>query len=347
MMRFVAFVVVLLITAGLAVAQQQQQNPAGAPAADQGPKPKAEFATKVKDFGAVPKGQKLQAVFEVKNLGEVPLEIVGVRPTCGCTVANFDRTVPPGGTGKVQAEVDTRDFAGPIAKAVLVFTNDKENAQVNLIIKADVRTYLEVLPRPLVRFNVLQGEAAAEKLTVVSAEGSAFKMLSAESDGPYQVAFRELPEKERLADRAGSQWEVTITVPATAAEGMINHKVVLKTDSPKAPEVTINLTGVVRPIVQIVPAEVNFGTVPADAPVGRNVILINNRQGNELQLTKVEVDTTDFKAEVVPLQAGQRFQIAVSMPAGLSKGAHKATLRIATNDPSRKLIEVPVQAVVQ
>lgn len=345
MKRFVAIIAVLLVAAGLALAQQQP--PTAAPADDQGPKAKAEITTKVKDFGTVAKGQKLLASFEVKNLGTAPLEIVGVRPTCGCTVASFDRTIAPGGSGKIQAEVDTRDFAGPIAKAVLVFTNDKQNAQINLIIKADVRSYLDVLPRPLVRFNVLQGEATSEKLTVVAADGAAFKVLSSESDGTYEVAFRELPEKERLADHAGSQWEVTITVPATAVEGMINHKVVLKTDAAKAPEVTINLTGVVRPIVQVVPAEINFGTVPSDAPVGRNVILVNNRQGAELQLTKVEVDSPDFKTEVVPLQAGQRFQVAVSMPAGLAKGTHKATLRIATNDPSRKLVEVPIQAVVQ
>jgi len=96
-----------------------------------------------------------------------------------------------------------------------------------------------------------------------------------------------------------------------------------------------------------VPAEVNFGTIPSDAPVGRNVILINNRSGAELQLTKVEVDDQAFATEVIPLQAGQRYQVAVSLPVGVAKGTHKATLKITTNDPSRGLIQVPILAIVQ
>jgi len=81
--------------------------------------------------------------------------------------------------------------------------------------------------------------------------------------------------------------------------------------------------------------------------VGHNVLVINNRQGSELQLTEVKVDNPNFTTEVIPLQAGQRYQVAVSMKAGTPKGTQKATVTIATSDPVRKLIDVPVQALVQ
>ena len=339
-------------------ANNPQGNPQAAPPppakpavakAPEGPQPAMEIAEKIKDFGTVPKGEKLRATFEVKNNGKAPLEISQVRPTCGCTVANFDRTVAPGATGKVVAEVDTSGFSGPISKVVLVFCNDPATPQVNLVIKADVRSFIEVLPRPLIIFrSVLQGEAATEKVSLVSADGSDFKVESvAASGGPYKLAYRELPEKERVADRKGSQYELTVTVPADAPEGMLNHKIIIKTTSQKAPEVSINVTGAVRPVVQVIPAEVNFGTVDGTALVGRNVLVINNRQGTELQLTDVKVDNANFTTEVTPLQAGQRFQVAVSMKAGVAKGAQKATVKITTNDPLRKALEIPVQAVVQ
>jgi hypothetical protein len=156
-----------------------------------------------------------------------------------------------------------------------------------------------------------------------------------------------LGEKERIADRKGSQWELSVTVPADAPEGMLNQKIVVKTTAAKAPEVTINVTGAVRPVVQVIPAEVNFGTVAGDALVGHNVLVINNRQGAQLQLSDVSVDNPNFTAEVIPLQAGQRYQVAVSMKAGVAKGEQKGTLKIATSDPIRKLIEVPVLATVQ
>jgi hypothetical protein len=304
---------------------------------------------KIKDFGTVPKGDKIRATFDVRNTGKAPLEITQVRPTCGCTVASFDRTIPPGGTGKIAAEVDTTGFSGPISKAVLVFSNDPATPQVNLVIKADVRAFIEVLPRPLIIFrNVLQGEPASERLVLLSADGSDFKVESAEaSGGTYQLAYKELGEKERIPDRKGSQWELTVTVPANAPEGMLNQKIVVKTTAAKAPEVTINVTGAVRPVVQVIPPQVNFGTVAGDALVGQNFLVVNNRQGVELQLSEVKVDNPNFATEVIPLQAGQRYQVAVSMKAGVPKGAQKATVKISTSDPLRKLIEVPIQAVVQ
>jgi hypothetical protein len=350
MMRQLIAPAVLLVVSAVVAAQgtpqQTAAKPGGAAQAQQPANaqttPKIDIANKIQDFGTVPKGEKITAVFEVKNSGTAPLEITQVRPTCGCTVADYDRTIQPGGTGKIEARVDTTAFSGPISKAVLVYSSDPTTPQVNLVIKADVRSYIEVRPRPILRFNALQGEPATDKVTLVSADGSAFKVTGVDTGGgPYQVSYHELTGDDRLPNEKGSQWEVEVTIPANAKEGMINQKIELKTTSPKAAAVPLTLTGIVRPIIQVIPAEVNFGTVPGDAPVGRNLLVLSNRQGAQLEIKSAEVDSPDFKTELVPLEAGQRFQIAVSIPAGLSKGEHK------TNDPTRGSIEVPVQAIVR
>ena len=339
---------VLAATAAFAQPQAATAKPAAAKVAE-APQPAIDIVNKIQDFGTVPKGELIKATFEVRNTGKAPLEISQVRPTCGCTVASFDRSIAPGATGKITADVDTAGFTGPISKAVLVFSNDPAVPQVNLVIKADVRAFVEVLPRPLVIFtNVMQGEAATQKLVLASADGSDFKIESATATGgPYQLSYRELPAKERIPDRKGSQWELTVTVPANAPEGMLNQKIIVKTTSPKAPEVTINVTGAVRPVVQVIPGQIDFGTVAGDALIGHNVLIINNRQGAELTLSDVKVDNPNFTTEVIPLQAGQRFQVAVSMKAGVPKGPQAATLTITTNDPLRKSIEIPIKAVVQ
>jgi Protein of unknown function (DUF1573) len=340
-----------LVVPAWSLAQQAAQQPQAAAAQrTPGPAPVIDIAEKIKDFGVVPKGEKLKAVFEVKNTGNAPLEITQVRPTCGCTVADKPtQPIPPGGTGKVVAEVDTKDFSGPISKAVLVFSNDPANPNINLVIKAEVRSFIDVLPRPQVFFRgVLQGEEAKEKLKLVSSDGSDFKILSVDNGGgPFVTSFRELPEADRVADRKGQQWEVTIGVPASAAEGLLNYKVAVKTSSPKAPEVTINVSGAIRPIIQVIPAEVNFGKVGNDTLIGHNILLINNRPSFELKLGDLKIDDPEITTDVITLQPGQRYQVAISLKAGATKGEHKTVLRIGTNDALRKLIEVPVQATVQ
>lgn len=319
------------------------QVPAGSEA-----KPVAAFPEKLKDFGVVTKGEKISAVFEVRNTGNAPLEITQVRPTCGCTVANYDRTVPPGGTGKIVAEVDTTDFTGPISKAVLVYTNDPANPATTIVIKADVQAFIDVVPRSFVRFNVLQGETAEEKVVLVPSQPVDFKVLSVDTGSlPISASFRKLAGAELIQGRNQPQWEITFSVPANAQEGAINQKVTVKTTAEKSPTVTINIAGVVRPIVQVLPATVDLGTVPKDAPVGRTVLLINNRQNHELEIASAKVASDLFTTEVTPIQPGQRYQLAVTLKAGAPSGNHKTTLVVETNDPTRSRIEVPVQVTVQ
>ena len=70
-----------------------------APAETHGPK--AVPVEAVVDAGTVAKGEKIKTTFEIKNEGDQTLEITDVRPSCGCTIATYDKTVAPGKVGKV------------------------------------------------------------------------------------------------------------------------------------------------------------------------------------------------------------------------------------------------------
>ncbi|MDL2226956.1 DUF1573 domain-containing protein, partial [Deltaproteobacteria bacterium OttesenSCG-928-M10] len=54
---------------------------------------------------------------------------------CGCSVADYDRTIEPGQTGKITITVKVyREWAGQnVRKAAWVLTNDPLNPQVRLI----------------------------------------------------------------------------------------------------------------------------------------------------------------------------------------------------------------------
>ena len=94
--------VLMLVTAFGAVAQESQTTEAKAP--------RLTLVEPVKDFGTVPKGKKIDWAFEITNTGTADLEILAAKPTCGCTVADFDKVIKPGETGKLAAHVDTEQF---------------------------------------------------------------------------------------------------------------------------------------------------------------------------------------------------------------------------------------------
>ncbi|HYO76563.1 MAG TPA: DUF1573 domain-containing protein, partial [Thermoanaerobaculia bacterium] len=141
----------LTATAPFAVAQEKAASTAAAKA------PRLTLVEPIKDFGTVPKGQKLDWAFAVKNTGSTDLEILAAKPACGCTVADFDKVIKPGQIGKVSAHVDTTNFAGPISKGITLETNDASSPTAQVTITAIVKPYVEAHPQGYVRFNMLQG----------------------------------------------------------------------------------------------------------------------------------------------------------------------------------------------
>ena len=153
--------VVLTLSAGtFAMAQDKAADKA----------PRLTVVEPLKDFGTVPKGQKLDWSFAIKNTGDSDLKILAARPSCGCTVADFDKEIKPGETGKVTAHVDTTAFAGPISKVVTVESNDPNTPSAQLTIHANVKPYVEAFPAGFLRYNVVQGDAQTQSVTIYSEE---------------------------------------------------------------------------------------------------------------------------------------------------------------------------------
>ena len=86
------------------------------------------------DFGQVKQGEIVKAKFEITNTGDLPLNIVRVEPSCGCTVADFTKEpILPGKKGWVSAQVNTDRFEGEIRKSLNVMANTSPTATTFII----------------------------------------------------------------------------------------------------------------------------------------------------------------------------------------------------------------------
>ncbi len=77
------------------------------------------------DAGSVNKGEKIKAVFKVKNTGKSPLVISEVKGSCTCTVADCPKKpILAGETGEIKAEVNTdKTGEGKISKSIRITAN--------------------------------------------------------------------------------------------------------------------------------------------------------------------------------------------------------------------------------
>ncbi|MXV52070.1 DUF1573 domain-containing protein [Pedobacter sp. HMF7647] len=95
------------------------------------------FESETHDFGKIPQGKPVSVDFKFTNIGEEPLIISSVEPTCGCTVAKFTNTpVKKGGSGVISLTFNAA-VASPFTKAVTVKSNAKTPVKV-LYIKGEV-----------------------------------------------------------------------------------------------------------------------------------------------------------------------------------------------------------------
>lgn len=76
------------------------------------------------DFGRIREGEKVSYRFRVTNPGTVPLRIIDVKPSCGCTAPAWTKEpIPPGGEGFVEVVFDSQGRSGEQMKTVTVFAN--------------------------------------------------------------------------------------------------------------------------------------------------------------------------------------------------------------------------------
>jgi len=329
--------------------------------------PKIVINESVKDYGTVPKGDDLVWDFVAKNEGKTDLVIDQVKPSCGCTVANFDKSIKPGATGKISLKVETKNFSGPISKSATVTSNDPANPNMTLVLKAIVKPYVDILPQGYVRFSALQGEASTQSVTLVTEEKAPFKVEKVDTPADkawLKAKISPVAEKDRTPGKGDNvQYKIDITLEKDAPVGLLNEKVVAYTNVPKAPTVEITVSGLVRPVISVTPQQINFGNITSGSePTTRNVIVSHNKEEKkDFKVTKVEILTVPaateknakaaaykgLTSEISAIQEGSRYQVVVKTDKDMAKGAIDANMKIYTNDKQNPMFEVSIKGMVQ
>lgn len=339
---------VLAVAAPFAIAQEKAE-------ATEKAAPRLTLVEPIKDFGTVPKGQKIDYSFSVKNTGTADLEIIAAKPACGCTVADFDKIIKPGQTGKVTAHVDTANFAGPISKSVTLETNDPNAPTAQVTISAVVKPYVDAYPAGFVRFNMLQGDVETQTVTLYSEEEEPLEIVNIESP---QSWIKVTPRKAEGADavpnigrKGQAQYKLDVAVGGTDAKvGPLAEKIRIVTNSKHQPEYTISVAGVVRPTFRVEPTAVNFGEVTFNDTAATRTILLrsNNLKTPEVfVVNKVESGVEGVTAAVKPTDKKGEYELTLQVAKDAKPGAVEGQVTIHTTDKVRPVVTIPVKALVK
>jgi hypothetical protein len=115
--------------------------------------PQAELSETKHDFGQVREDMPLVHIFAVKNTGDQNLQILDVDPDCACTVAKYDRVIPPGGSGNIILEIKPFSVIHAFKKQTVIRFNAPALPMATLVLTGQAQRGIEITPSHIVRFR--------------------------------------------------------------------------------------------------------------------------------------------------------------------------------------------------
>jgi len=292
------------------------------------------------DFGRATVGQQVSHDFWFTNTGNGPLEILSVKPSCGCTVTGqYDRIVQPKETGKIPTTLSVGMHGGRINKAITVYTNAPgDGATVKLSLQGEVWSPVEVEP-PSATFGRLTPEEAkdptrAQKVSITNQ--LAERPLELKDIHSSSPAFKA----ELAVIEPGQKFELRVSVASTLKPGSNSGTINLTTGLKDMPSLSIPVNVFVAPDIEITPTSLALSAgIPTD--VKRQFSIKNNTEG-PIQLSGVEVSNPSLKTTLDEMLAGRTYRLSVEVPAGfkLSPGGDKITIK--TNSSRVPVLTVPI-----
>jgi hypothetical protein len=288
------------------------------------------------DFGEFWPDAKLYHEFILTNNGEHPVEILSVKPSCGCTVAEtYDRVIAPGSIGKIPVSLKPEKVSGKFQKNVNVTTDLPSQSSLRLTVKGNARKFIEIEPR-FFNFGTIQESDSASTLTV---------KVTNNADDPIKLTLNErtIPGQLDISiieKVPGKEWDVQAALKQPIATGRIRGAIRIGTDSKLQPQITISAAGMVVERLSVQPKEF-FIPRPMPRDITRRLIFTNNG-GSDVEVKSVS--TTDEKLDVsfTELKKGRRYQITIEVPSGYLPENNDHKIVIHTSDEARPEVEVPI-----
>lgn len=299
--------------------------------------PRIAFEQTTHDFGVVKRGEIVKHSFVYTNTGTETLEVLAVKPGCGCTSAGtWEREVPPGKTGSIPLQFNSTGFSGNVTKSVTVTFKDTAQSNMVLFLKAKVWTPIEITPATVL-FQYGEGSTNVETRTVriINNLETPLTLDAPQVSNPsFKAALKTITP--------GKEFSLEISTAPPMPSSTFTAQIILKTSSPEMPTLTIHSTGIQRASVTYSPTRL---MLPA-SPLSSNLKLgmtIQSHDTSALALSEPSCTIPGVTVDIREMQAGRLFYVSAAFPAGFTpKAGETPELTVRTSHPKFPMIKVPI-----
>jgi len=330
--------VCLALTPGLASAADTALATANA-APTNSPAPVVRVGKDVFDFGRVSSGERITNEFVFTNSGAAALIISNVTPACHCTSAGaWTREVQPGKTGIIPLVLDSTGFFGPITRTVSVTCNDPRHPIFSLTMRGTVWRPIEITPVNAI-FSLASDVETVEPVVLHITNNFDQPVTLSEPECPNQAFSAELKTIQ-----PGKEFALTVKLKTPINPTSVSAMITMKTSSPRVPVLNASAFAIVRPAINIVPAQINLLPGPLAIPTTNVVTIINSSTNHgTLALTELSGPTNGVSVQMKEIQPGRQYALTVGFPAGYqAPPGGPVEITVKSSHPQYKLIKIPI-----
>jgi hypothetical protein len=245
-------------------------------------------------------------------------------------VADFDRTIPPGGEGKITLRLNLKGYQGNVKKTATVFSNDLQQSRVTLTLQGTVKSLVEMRPSNTITFR---GTASQLQEQTVTFEGTAqpFHITKMESNLEGKIRYQMETVEE------GKQYRLKIS--NEMKQGNYAGYIKCSTDLSQKPLVVVRVVGYVEGEIAVRPQTILVGKLLSQQSVRVGKVLIVSNQDKPFHITSLNFDNNlmnviqqplpndhGFSLEITPklenVPEGTRHQTALTIETDLTPGEH-------------------------
>jgi hypothetical protein len=226
------------------------------------------------DFGSVPRGAQLFHRFSMTNIYAVPLQIIDVRTSCGCSTATpSTKLLQPREVGSIDVTMDGRRFTGPKSIRVSVTVGPEYTSTAELTVTANSRADVVFNPGQVTFGAVPKGGTPSQVIDVEYAGTLDWRVTGVLTNGaPFDVTLEEL---YRRPGQVG--YRARFTLQNKAPVGPLKQEVFLQTNDPASQLVPVLVEATVQAALTVSPDPVRVPELAVGQELTQKVMVRGTR----------------------------------------------------------------------
>ncbi len=299
--------------------------------------PKIEFQSTTYDFSKIKQGEIARHDYVFTNSGNATLEILDVKPGCGCTTAgSWDKKVEPGKTGSIPLQFNSTGFGGSVSKSATVTCNDPAKPNVVLVLSGTVWRPVDITPAMAV-FQI-DGDSQTNQTKALKIVSNMEEPLTITEVTSANKSFTT----EVKTIKEGKEYELLVTAVPPFSQPTTFAQISVKTSATNVPPINVTAYATLQMQVTVSPMQINLPAGPLTNAITQSVT-IYYRGTNAFDLSEPKVNYAGAEVTIKPVQPGKVFSVQTTFPVGTQvKPGEGVQLTVRTDQSKQPLLTVPV-----